>query len=350
DQVISFCGTTITSKQVGDALNIVDQELFFKVSDVIKAKDAKAALDLVDEVIRSGYDVKEFASGIAEHFRNFLIAKTTGSTQLIEEAEMHRKRYAADAEALSLHDILRIIKVVTETENSMRYSAQPRFKLEVMIVQLTKMEQSVKIDELLLQIDELKKKLHANGSVVATPPLESVKPVKNFSSVPSTIEEAKPRYTFTPSPVIAVSEPNKKVEQPIVIASAAVDVSLTAVQDSWNIIVDAMRKKKINVGTILAETQPLDIINGTLRIGCGDEFHKSTLFRNKEILGETINSILSSKLRIDPIIHADPVPLKHEAPPKTNGNSQPALPSEPSAEDHPLIKALHRDFDAEKVN
>ncbi|MDD8018316.1 MAG: DNA polymerase III subunit gamma/tau, partial [Bacteroidota bacterium] len=42
DQVISFCGTTITSKQVGDALNIVDQELFFKVSDVIKAKDAKA--------------------------------------------------------------------------------------------------------------------------------------------------------------------------------------------------------------------------------------------------------------------------------------------------------------------
>jgi DNA polymerase-3 subunit gamma/tau len=150
DQVISFCGMTIVAKQVGDALNIVDQELFFRVSDILRNKDTKGALDLVQEVVKSGYDIKEFVSGLTEHLRNMLIVKTTNSKHLIEESEVHRKRYAADSPAFVLNDLLRFIKVATDTENAFRFTSQPRFKLEVMMVQLTKMEQSVKIDDLLL--------------------------------------------------------------------------------------------------------------------------------------------------------------------------------------------------------
>lgn len=355
DQVVSFCGTTITSKQVGDALNIVDLELFFKVSDVLKSKEPKAGLDLVDEVIRSGYDLKEFVSGIAEHFRNFLIAKTTHSTQFIEESELHRARYAVDAEAFSLSDLLRIIKVVMETENSIRYSVQPRFKLEVMMVQLTKMDQSVKIDELLSQIDELKKKLYASGSAVVLKSSEVYKTSEDSTSfkVPSSVEEAKPRYTFTQPAKAIVSEPKPEESSIAVVTTATTDVSLSTVETEWSKIVDDMRKKKISVGTILGETTPVEIINGTLRIGCGDEFHKSTLIRNKEILADTINAILSSKLRIEAIIHSvetDRMKKEIAKPAVSNGSNQSVAQPNTTAEDHPLIKSLHREFDAERVS
>ncbi|MFA6542393.1 MAG: DNA polymerase III subunit gamma/tau, partial [Bacteroidota bacterium] len=208
DQVVSFCGTTITAQQVSDALNIVDLDLFFRVSDVLRAKDPNAGLLLVEEVINSGFDVKEFISGIAEHFRNMLIVKTTGSTQLIEESEQHRARYAADSGAFSLHDLLRIVKVVTDTENSIRYSVQPRFKLEMMVIQLTKMEPSIKIDDLLGEIDEMKKKLHSKQSGVISAvrePVPDPPPVSSFK-LPHSVEEAKPRYTFTSKPAVTPAE------------------------------------------------------------------------------------------------------------------------------------------------
>ncbi len=384
DQVISFCGMTIVSKQVGDALNIVDQELFFRVSDILRNKDTKAALDLVQEVVKSGYDVKEFVSGLTEHFRNMLIVKTTNSTHLIEESEVHRKRYGADSTAFVLNDLLRFIKVATDTENAFRFTSQPRFKLEMMMVQLTKMEQSIKIDDLLLQIDEMKKKLHSEGnlpngvnsfnrqtSITAepkevfepsveyniTPPIQSLKPSQpaqnSFSqnvTAPKpkfATQENQPRYTFV-APVKKIEE-EQRSEPPIVQQNS--NISFSDIQQRWGSIVDEMRKKKISVGTILGETSPLDLVNGTLRIACSDDFHQGTLYRNKEILSETINSIVNARIRIEPILHDSGVTTK-ETHRKTE-SKQSTIESSPisttSIEDHPLVKKLYSDFGAERV-
>ncbi len=362
DQVVSFCGTTIASKQVGDALNIVDQELYFRVSDVLRAKDTKAALDLVKEVINSGFDIKEFVSGLTEHFRNMLIAQTTNMTNLIEESELHRKRYAADAASFSLQDILRILKVTTDTENSIRFSPQPRFKLEVMVVQLTKMEQSVKIDDLLMQIDDLKKKLQSDlkPSFIPKPQEAYTEKPQTVQKVPEiarehtapaapklSVQEATSRYTFV-VPAKKTAEEQRTETEPVQRTST---VSLSDVQQKWNTIVDEMRKKKISVGTILGETTPVDIVNGTLQIACTDDFHCGTLFRNKEILAETINSMLNSRLRIEPIIQAAGLKSGNGAHQQPDPKVSTIVPASKPAQndDHPLVKKLYNDFGAERV-
>jgi DNA polymerase-3 subunit gamma/tau len=357
DQAVSFCGTTITARQVADALNIVDLDLFFKVSDVIRAKDPNAGLLLIEEVINSGFDVKEFISGIAEHFRNILIVKTTGSTHLIEESELHRKRYAADSESFSLHDLLRIVKVVTETENTIRFSVQPRFKLEMMLIQLTKMEPSVKIDELLSQIDEMKKKIPAERPVVipaVREPQTAAAPPVSAYSLPHSVEEAKPRYTFTAHRQEAPAETDRtgRPEHPSPTATVlSSDVPLSTVRQHWDSIVDEMRKKKISVGTILGETIPAEIVNGTLRIGCGDEFHRSTVLRNKDLISEMIAKIVSAKLRIDPFIQSGGF-MDSAIPREQNDESQPIKQSDADAvaDNHPLVKTLYQDFGAERIS
>ncbi|MBP6672812.1 MAG: DNA polymerase III subunit gamma/tau [Bacteroidetes bacterium] len=410
DQVVSFCGTSITAKQVGDALNIVDQELYFRVSDLLRAKDTKGALDLVKDVVNSGFDIKEFVSGLTEHYRNMLIAKTTNTTTLIEESEVHRKRYAADVASLSLQDILRILKVTSETESAVKFSTQPRFKLEVMMVQLTKMDSSVKIDDLLNQIDELKKKLQSDPSIAFSPaavpvlrketedhsdmpepppeimeehaapvpasrpaPRPSVRPLPPRET-PKPIEPVRPKFSVQDSqPKYTVSSTMKRTaeDQPKETARPVdpVNVTMADVQQKWGTIVDAMRMKKISVGTILGETTPFDLTNGTLQIACGDDFHCGTLVRNKEVLAETVNSILNSRLRIEPILKEEGLPMKpvHHAPstpasrpasfasaatPEAPAlSSGPVSAAQPAArmEDHPLVKKLYSEFGAEKM-
>ena len=405
DQVVAFCGTTITGKMTGDALNIVDQELYFRVSDLLRAKDTAGALELVKDVVNSGFDIKEFVSGLTEHYRNMLIAKTTGSTTLIEESELHRKRYAADAAGYSLQDLLRIVKVTADTESAVRFSVQPRFKLEVMMVQLTKMEQSVRIDDLLDQIDTLKKKLQSEPdafSVTAAPrvapsirvtaaaaPLPPEPPPLMEESYPAPSVPAEPprmRETVRPkfsapegNPRFTVAAPEKRPAESAAAAATATsavvnNVTLHDVSAQWSDIVDAMRKKKISVGTILGETAPMEIVNGTLQIACGDDFHFGTVLRNKEIVAETINTILSSRLRIEPILKEvgmPAVPPPAARPTPSPASSRPTIPPEaaiadapaPSAElpdstpaakigveDHPLVKKLYSEFGAEKLS
>jgi DNA polymerase-3 subunit gamma/tau len=366
DQVVSYCGTSITAPQIISVLNVVDQEFFFRITECIKAHDTKAGLALVEEIVRNGYDIKEFLSGLAEHFRNLLIALTTQSAHLIEASEVHRKRYTTDAKQFSEQDILRLIKLTTEMESSIRYSAQPRFRLEVGIIQMTKMEQSVKIDDLLQQLDELKKKLNSGNNVSsASFNLSSINP-SSMSRPPVSqpaVDEKRTTYSVVPAqqfadlPKLSLSASQKEPPQSSSAAAGEQRPSnyftIEQVRQEWNKIVDDVRRKKISVGTILGESAPVSVAQETLQIACSDDFHFSSLTRNQMFLTETINTLLGTKLRIEPVLRpsaAAALPAKRavigskETPPPDSTTKEP-----PSVKEHPLIEALYRDFGAERI-
>ena len=157
DQVVSFCGEKIKFEDVIKALNIIDQEIFFRVTDIVKEKNIKAGLELVDEITKLGYDFQEFLTGLSEHLRNFLVVITTKSTELIEATEYYKSRYISQANNFTESDIIRMLKIVNDAEASIKWAPQPRLKLEMVITQLASLDSAVKIQELLAKIEELEK-------------------------------------------------------------------------------------------------------------------------------------------------------------------------------------------------
>ena len=158
DQVRSFCGSDIKTSELLKAFNVVDQEIYFRVSDILKSHDTRATIQLIDEVIKSGYDLREFIGGLTEHLRNLLIVRSTESTQLIEETDIYKKRYEKEANQFAELDLLRYIRQTNELDQALRWAAQPRYRLEAGLIQMVKMDSSVQIGELLQQIELLKKK------------------------------------------------------------------------------------------------------------------------------------------------------------------------------------------------
>ena len=106
DQVVAFCGGTIRVEEVRSLLKIVDDEFYFRVSGAVSAKDAAAGFQIVDEVSRSGFDLREFTGGLAEHFRNLLVVRTTGDALLVDGSARIRKRYAEEAGRFAEADLL----------------------------------------------------------------------------------------------------------------------------------------------------------------------------------------------------------------------------------------------------
>ncbi len=298
DQVVSLCGRSITHAQILEALNMVDEEVYFRMTDLIKERDAKGALTLVDEILAQGHDIKEFLGGLLEHLRNILVARTTGSTTLIEASDVYRKRYAAEALVFGVADLLRFQRLVGGTEAAIRWSAQPRFRLEADMVQLVNLQRAPEIAALLEDLDQLKKKLYDSPEHVRTGS-------RNIGSV--TEKEAAPVPPAARSPVqtgpktVPPRPASALAGQPAATPAppAAPKLADAEVNSRWDEFLGEVRRQRISLGSMLESTTLIGVRNGAIRIACATEFDVSSVQRNREFLSDIIMKVFGTSARIE---------------------------------------------------
>jgi DNA polymerase-3 subunit gamma/tau len=155
DQVVAFCGNNIEYKNLADALHLIDEEFFFRISDCIYNNDLKEAFDISSDIINKGYEYSDTLSGLLEHFRNLLTIKATQDTSLIETSNAVREKYVTTANNFSNADLLRYIQIVNQSENTLRFASQPKIKFELAMAQLASMDKMIDIKKLIEEIKKL---------------------------------------------------------------------------------------------------------------------------------------------------------------------------------------------------
>jgi DNA polymerase-3 subunit gamma/tau len=373
DQVRSFCGNDIKTAELLKAFNVVDREIYFGLTALLRKHDSRATIELVDKIFKNAYDVREFLSGLTEHFRNLLIVRSTSSTQLIELPESDKKQYEIEGAQFSEQDLLRYIRQTNELDQALRWAAHPRYILEAGLLQMALMEGSVQIGDLLQQINDLKKKLTApygeelqramSGPVRrGEPPALEVKVIgevgagnlrsksavsyaslagmdlAKFAGVPR-LDEPRPKAPFAKSPGIVINT-----------------VSPDEIQERWPDFVNGVSKMRIAVGATLKEAQVLDVHNGLVRIACPDDFNLSTLKRNKEFLSDAFQEIIGKRVSIELVldsqagITAKAALRSRELSYDNDGKQKENLPQEsPTKGEHPILSLLKRELGAEKI-
>ncbi|MFP4543864.1 MAG: DNA polymerase III subunit gamma/tau [Candidatus Kapaibacterium sp.] len=164
DQVVAFCGKNISYSDMSGALNLIDEDFFFEISDAINSNDKSKMFSLAAQVISRGYDINECVHGLLEHMRNLISVKVAGNSSLIETSENFAKRYESTADMFSERDLLRFISLISSTEQELRFSPQPKIKFELMLIRLASLDKSVQIDEILKEIASLKELAASGGS------------------------------------------------------------------------------------------------------------------------------------------------------------------------------------------
>jgi DNA polymerase III subunit gamma/tau len=216
DQVVAFSKGKIEAELVTQMLNLIDEEIFFKISDAVIEKDFKVVFQTSEKIYENGWDFADFVEGLIEHFRNILSATVTNSTSTIETADIYKTRFLEYKEKFSESDLLRLLNFLNKSQQELRFSQNQKLKIEIILSHLIALESSKSISELISEVN-----LDNSSSDKITEPVtgfykptESVK--KKVDSPATTVKKTEPQVVKPSATIISPSlQPNFTFEDVI---------------------------------------------------------------------------------------------------------------------------------------
>ena len=170
DQVISFAGSEIKKEDVEMALGVAGADILIRVVNGIANAEAAEALAVVDDVVMRGHDLRNFCRDLLAHFRDLLVAKVSGSDELLESAICDRQELNRQSALFSESDLVRFFHSLAETETLLKTAAHPRYQLEVGLVKLMEMRRLESLTQLLERLSSLEEAVRTGQPPAAGAP------------------------------------------------------------------------------------------------------------------------------------------------------------------------------------
>ena len=165
DQCISFGGNTIEYKDVVELLGTVNLEQLFDLADYIINQDTKQSLKALNEFIIWGKDIRNLINDLIDHFRNLMICKvSTDLDEIISLPKEIIEQLKEQAKTINNNDLIRILNILSTTQDSMKTSSNPRVLAEVTIMKIAQPMFDESKEALIKRIENLEK-LIENGNV-----------------------------------------------------------------------------------------------------------------------------------------------------------------------------------------
>lgn len=136
DQISSFTGGNVTYQSTIDNLNILDYELFFRITNDALQGNVPAALMKLDEVVRRGFDPQYFIGGWAGHLRDLMVAQDPATLRLIEAGPEVVQHYKEQAALCSPYFLYNAVVIANDCDFNYRNSRNKRLSVEIAIVRI----------------------------------------------------------------------------------------------------------------------------------------------------------------------------------------------------------------------
>lgn len=136
DQLVSFSNKNLNYQAVIDNLNVLDYDYYFKLTHAIVDEDSSRCLLLFNEVLSKGFDGSHFISGLANHFRNLLVAKDMETVKLLEVSKTIKDRYLSQAEKTDQGLLLSSLNIANQCEINYKNSRNQRLQVELALLKM----------------------------------------------------------------------------------------------------------------------------------------------------------------------------------------------------------------------
>jgi len=190
DQMISFCETKITEKDVFYVLGMPHYEVYHQLAGYIADSNFDECLTLLDRLINDGVEVQNLISGLIEYFRDLYILSS--GDRLEELINLPREDVEAMKSLLKIfkkRDINNILILLSKSYMDIRNSELSRELFEITLLKCLHYREIINPSSLLRRLEELKREIVKEKHPEQGDSSEVVK--ESFSS-PKKLDEESP--------------------------------------------------------------------------------------------------------------------------------------------------------------
>ena len=270
DQLASATGGAITVQDVLQLLGAVEDEVLFRLCDMVVGNETAEALLFIEELSEQGQDLGRLVTDLLEHLRHLLLVQhmneVPDSLPVTDEA---RDRLREQANQLPASTVIRLIDLLAVAVDDMRQGGDPRLPLELALVKVTRPSADLSREALAFRLERLEE-----GQTVRRETLET--------APTSATDAAAPAQEPTPEPL---------------------RVELEQLQEAWRrTILPAVEQRSIPIGQTLGEAHPAALAGDTLTL----EFPPTAAFhlrvaedpKNAEMLRDALYEVTGRKLAV----------------------------------------------------
>ena len=276
DQCISFGNEKIEYNDVIELLGTVNIDELFELSQSIIDENTKKSLEILNEFIIWGKDIRNLINDLIDHFRNLMVCKVSKDLdEIISLPEESIERLKEQSQNVNINDLIRILNILSETQDSMKSSSNTRILAEVTIMKIAQPMFDESKEALIKRIENLEEKIESGNIKVSTVQIEQSKDVKSQIIEDNKVEENKEDVAY------------EEVKSE--------DVRL--VESSWKKITQKIKDdRKLSVAALLKEVNTFNVKDNILYLIFNDNFSFARSRLNSKETIEYIESIIREVL------------------------------------------------------
>lgn len=250
--------------------------------DAAVARDATAALRIVEEATEAGTDLAVLMRSLIAAFRNLLVARIDSDLLARDLAPEDAARVATQAQALAQPAILRALRIFGEASALSRSGGNPRLELETALLRFIMTGEDPALDALSVRLAALEERLgSAAGSPAATQAATPTPPAA-VAAVPA------------PAPARVVPEPARAVEP----AKRKGDVTLQKVRAAWQSIRGKVEGERQSLSAPLSRAVIDSVETNAVVLKLPNAWSAETLRDHAALIEKAIADVLGVPLKL----------------------------------------------------
>lgn len=283
DQCMSFSENNIEYKDVVDLLGTVNIEQLFEMAEYVIKEDTKKCLEILNEFVVWGKDIKNLIDDLIDHFRNLMVCKVSKDLdEIISLPEEIVDQLKAQAETIEVNDIIRILNILSTTQDAIKVSSNPRVLAEVSIMKLSQPMFDDSKEALLKRISTLEDVIRSGKASIN-------------NNNEKEIKEIPEKYEVEDEEVFYEEVKNEDVE---------------LIEKSWeNILTHIKKDKNMPVYAILREAREFNVSANNLYIVFDDNFafakNKLSNDKTRNYIEGVIREILNRSFSIKIVLKSE---------------------------------------------
>ena len=277
DQCISFGNEKIEYNDVIELLGTVNIDELFELSQSIIDENTKKSLEILNEFIIWGKDIRNLINDLIDHFRNLMVCKVSKDLdEIISLPEESIERLKEQSQNVNINDLIRILNILSETQDSMKSSSNTRILAEVTIMKIAQPMFDESKEALIKRIENLEEKIESGNIKVSTVQIEQSKDVKSQIIEDNKVEENKEDVAY------------EEVKSE--------DVRL--VESSWKKVTQKIKDdRKLSIAALLKEVNTFNVKDNILYLIFNDNFSFARSRLNSKDTIEYVESIIREVLK-----------------------------------------------------